>query len=452
MIGRDRRIEDPLDTLLATAFDGSASGRLQLHPLDKPALSGTGALPRRGFVRSAPTRHGVLALTRRDGVLRWESPAAAGGFGPGRASRATVAPGAVVRQFVFEKLPPSEVRQALSALDLKLTPLHAGQPLRELRGLTPDQHVAFPSARHPELAGKRVLMLIHGTFSKGDMFREEFLAAPADAGGQLLAAARKRYDFVLTFDHATVGVSPALNAFDLAALLKAAPAAIDVVAHSRGGLVTRWWFEGFADPATRLRAVLVGSPLGGTSLAAPARVRSALNLISNVAEVLQTAAGAAAALPLMTAAGVLMGIFRSVTGLASHTPLIDAALAMVPGLDAQSRAGTNGEIARLRQNTGRAGLQYFSVCSNFVPQSPGWAFWRYFVRPLEHLGHVGADLVFEGQNDLVVDTSSMTELADDVTLPVKRVLDFGTSATVHHTNYFRQAKTIQFIRDAFAIP
>jgi hypothetical protein len=445
----DRRSEDPLHALLTRAFDGSDSGRLQLRPIERPTSSSAGAGPRRGFLRAAPSRHGVLVLTRRDGVLRWESPAAAGGFGPGRAGRAAVAPGAVVRQFVFEKLPPSEVRQALNALDLKLTPLHTSQPLRELRGLRADQHVPFAPARFPDLAGKRVLLFIHGTFSSGDMFREELAAAPEDAGGQLLAAASKKYDFLLTFDHPTVGVSPALNAFDLAALLKAAPAAVDVVAHSRGGLVTRWWFEGFADPRTRLRAVLVGSPLAGTSLAAPARLRSGLNLISNVAEVLQTVSSAAAALPLMTAAGVLMGIIRSVTAVAASTPLIDAAVAMIPGLDAQSRAGTNGEIARLRQNTGRAGLEYSAVQSNFVPQSPGWAFWRYFVRPLEHLGHAGADLVFEDKNDLVVDTSSMTELADEVTLPLKRVLDFRTSATVHHTNYFRQAKTIQFIRDAF---
>jgi hypothetical protein len=176
-----------------------------------------------------------------------------------------------------------------------------------------------------------------------------------------------------------------------------------------------------------------------------------LNLLSNVAEVLQTAASLAAAVPLMTAAGVLMGILRSVTGLASNTPLIDAAVAMIPGLDAQSRAGTNGEIARLRQNTGRAGLEYFAVQSDFVPASPGWAFWRYFVKPLHHLGHAGADLVFEDKNDLVVDTSSMNELADEMTLPVRRVLDFGTNPTVHHTNYFRQTKTIQFIRDSFGI-
>jgi hypothetical protein len=124
---------------------------------------------------------------------------------------------------------------------------------------------------------------------------------------------------------------------------------------------------------------------------------------------------------------------------------------MIPGLDAQARSGTNGEILRLRQNTGNAKLEYYAVKSNFVPQGHGWAFWRYFVKPTQHLANWTADLVFDADNDLVVDTTSMTSLADQADISATRTLDFGTSAEVHHTNYFSQAKTVDFIRKSFGI-
>jgi hypothetical protein len=31
-------------------------------------------------------------------------------------------------------------------------------------------------------------------------------------------------------------------------------------------------------------------------------------------------------------------------------------------------------------------------------------------------------------------------------------MDFGTSATVHHCNYFRQPETLEFLRAQFQIP
>ena len=47
---------------------------------------------------------------------------------------------------------------------------------------------------------------------------------------------------------------------------------------------------------------------------------------------------------------------------------------------------------------------------------------------------------------LVVDTCSMTEFSNDV-FPAERVCDFGKSTEVHHVTYFRQPKTIEFLRE-----
>src|ERR1035437_3223640 len=58
---------------------------------------------------------------------------------------------------------------------------------------------------------------------------------------------------------------------------------VDIICHSRGGLVTRWFMEAFDRPnRSHRRAVLVGSPLHGTSLAAPGRIRNSINLFTNI--------------------------------------------------------------------------------------------------------------------------------------------------------------------------
>ena len=48
--------------------------------------------------------------------------------------------------------------------------------------------------------------------------------------------------------------------------------------------------------------------------------------------------------PLMSVVGVLFRVVTSVTTLAATTPAVDAAVAMIPGLAAQSRVGNNQEL------------------------------------------------------------------------------------------------------------
>jgi hypothetical protein len=371
-----------------------------------------------------------------------------------RAGRAALPPGEVVQQYAFERLEGSAVYSALVGLDKTLTPgaAYAGSPghgLREWVGgvLAP---VPDPSAA----AGQKVLLFIHGTFSKSEALLTEGLAKTKE-GAKLLADAALRYDRILAFDHPTLSVSPALNAFDLAALLRPAPVQLDVVCHSRGGLVARWLCEAFSDAGMARRVLFVGSPLAGTSLAAAPRLRSTLDLLANVADGLRAGADLFAANPFMLAAAGLFRVVQTVTSLAARTPAFDAAIALVPGLDAQSRVGNNEEVRRLRANTGgsdfqSALLRYAAVAANFEPKEVGWSFLRLFSKPLQRVGDWAADVVFPDQNDLVVDTRSMSEVADGKKIPLAH--DFGTTGRVHHTNYFQQPETAQAIRATFAIP
>lgn len=396
----------------------------------------------------------IFSLVREGTALRWRAGTAATAQAGRRAgSRAALPPGAVVQQYAFERLETSQVTSALVELDRRLTPnaAYGEKGSNGLRCLRKGRLVEF--ANPAEAAGKRALLLVHGTFSNSEALTTHGLATIAE-GQKLLADVESRYDLVLAFDHPTLSVSPMLNAFDLAALLRPAPASLDVICHSRGGLVARWFCEGFAEPALVRRVLFVASPLVGTSLAAAPKLRSTIDLLTNVANVLRLGADLASANPLFLVASGLLRVVSAVTGVISKTPILDAAIALIPGLCGQSRIGNNEELRRLCNNTGTSILaatntQYAAIQANFEPKEIGWSFLQLFSKPMQRIADFGADFIFDGQNDLVVDTASMTEVGG--TQPIKVARDFGTTDRVHHTNYFRQPETVKAIRDTFGI-
>ena len=90
--------------------------------------------------------------------------------------------------FQFLEVPPNEVIHQLEEdLDLSMT------PSRGLRRWVNGQPVAMPKI--PPKG--RVLLLVHGTFSRGDMYFEEFAAT--EEGKTFLAKCEKKYAAVLTF-------------------------------------------------------------------------------------------------------------------------------------------------------------------------------------------------------------------------------------------------------------
>lgn len=414
-----------------------------------------------------------------DGILRWTlgaGPAPARprpggrrgsgrGSGPGLGRGPSADRARILRQFKFRDLPPNLVGARLRALDDRLNP-HLG-----LKEVSPRSGNVLVRDETPAADG-RILLLVHGTFSRVEHMLDEIRAT--DAGRDWLdeCLAGPRYRQVLAFNHPTLSTSPILNAARLADAFRGSNATVDVVAHSRGCLVTRWWREWLAaDPGiggvppapppglAPARTIAVGGPLGGTSLAAPRQLKHALDLLANYARAMRTAArigGAVvpAAAPFASAAGVLFGLLGRVMSVAARTPALDAGVSMIPGLAGQSREGANDGILALRgrmdgldRSARRAALEsVHAVTSNFEPEDVGWRFWRAFRGVRGRLADTAADIVFPGPNDLVVDTPSMIEFGDDVHLEPPQVLDFGTSRLVHHTNYFQQPETIALLR------
>jgi pimeloyl-ACP methyl ester carboxylesterase len=393
---------------------------------------------RRGF--SADDYNGLATLSLvedDDGVVRWNYQPPAHGVRGRRARRRGMTPvgGDVIHRFSFEQTPPNEVMSALEGLDDKLT------PNRGLKRVVDGKLVPVENA---DFRG-RVLLLIHGTFSKSDMFIDE-LHAIAE-GKAFLAKAAARYEAILAFDHPTLAVSPWINALDLELALAGVTGPVDVVCHSRGGLVVAWWLRNGRRQVDNV--VFVASPLEGTSLASPANLRSALDGLANIFKGLEAASAlASTVMPFMTIATGLASVLGGVARLGARTPLADAAVAIVPGLVGQSRVGNNSELLRLHRAPWVSTPIFSAVTSNFEPMDkndPWWKVWKFLSRPGDKFLNKAADAIFQDKkNDLVVDTQSMTLLCGS-DVATKDIHAFGDSKTVHHCNYFRQPETVAFL-------
>ncbi len=393
----------------------------------------------------------VVTLMESDGVLHWEVGVpvrrTATGRRGGRLGAARVA-GQPLRELKFTTIPPNQIGQFLQAIDNLLTP-DQGLWTVNRAGKIVTGRPARPVAKG------RILLLIHGTFSNSGNVVESFQST--SHGQVFLRSALGKYDQVLVWTHPTLSVSPLLNALDLGRLFSRTQAEVDVICHSRGGLVCRYWREAFS-PGVAGRSIFVGAPLGGTSLAAPHRLKAVIDLISNIStEVGRGASVAGLVLPLaspfMTAAGALMKLLGSVTSVAANTPLADAAVTLIPGLAAQSRVGNNAEIVRFR-SAPLDSPDYFAVQADFEPPPVGWKFWKLFNvrRAGTAIADVAADAVFDAPNDLVVDTAAMVDLADQVSIASSRTLTFPADSGVHHVNYFDHQDTIDFFRQRLSRP
>jgi pimeloyl-ACP methyl ester carboxylesterase len=426
------------DAALAATLDHQVRA-LELREGELPQEPESVALRRRRRGVARGSMLATVSLVRIDGVLRWTYHRPPRAVGPRRARRASggLVGGQVVHSFGFREVPPNEVVAKLEALDNRLT------PDRGLRRWT-DGKLVQVQALDPT---PRALLIIHGTFSKSDVIVEE-LRASAE-GRAFLEKAVAEYRQVLTFDHPTLSISPVLNALDLEQALAGYKGVIDVICHSRGGLVAAWWMKLGARNVGKV--VFVASPLEGTSLAAPARLKESLDVLANIADaggrVAEAGAGVPWAGPLLGVAAGLMQVLGAVFSIRARTPLLDAGVAVVAGLAAQSRVQNNQELLRLHEHAWSTTPTCFGVISDFEPgnpDDPSWQFWKKLRRPGTALADAFMDPIFAGPNDLVVDGASMTRLMNQA-FPVARVWDFGTNSRVHHCNYFAQPETATFL-------
>jgi len=412
-----------------------------------------------------------IVLVELDGVLLWQTArdvvGTRGGGGLRRAGRRGWRRGletaTVLKELSVPVLEPNQYLAALKDTDLHLNP-RCDDGLRLVRQKPNGRGFEATTADLKKTYAGRTLLLVHGTFSSSKNMLGEFAAT--EAGSKFLSDALTRYGGqVLVFDHPTLSVSPFLNALDLARRLAGTTGQVDVIAHSRGGLVVQWWLEVFGDTltGTKVNAVLAGSPLKGTSLASPARIQPFISVLSNIGAFVGTSLSlAAAANPFAMASLALLKFLgrheRNRWGIPpmddlGDRPKTDAAVAVIPGLQGQSGVLNNAELLRLRASLARPNVRYCALTANFEPEKMGWKLWQVITQFGDRAKDATTDSIFPSDNDLVVDTAHMTTLSDLADRPaITEIKAFPSSTTVHHCNYFRQPESIKSLRTWLDLP
>lgn len=261
----------------------------------------------------------------------------------------------------------------------------------------------------------RALLFLHGIFSRA---HAGFGDLPSNAMAQLDARYGQR---LLAFDHPTLSQSPQQNvAWLLAALPADADLQLDVVAHSRGGLVARTLAEQQAPSSlgglSVERVVLAGTPNAGTALADAAHLGTLVDTYT-------------ALLGFVPDVGVT-DVLETIVAVAKTI-----AVGVAQGLDGLGAMQPGGTFLRALNATGAGAgtARYFALSSDYEP--PGRAFREW---ALDHL----ADALFaKAGNDLVVPTEGVYSANGSPRFPIADRHVFAHADGVAHTSYFASEET-----------
>lgn len=256
-------------------------------------------------------------------------------------------------------------------------------------------------------------LFVHGTFS---LTHTGFGTLPAGVVEELHRIYNGR---VIAFDHPSLSLEPIDNARWLLQQVPAeCPLEVDIVAHSRGGLVAR---SLMADPdlpselAGRLRVrkiIFVATPNAGTVLADPANLKAFVDTYTNILNFFPT-----------------VGVVDVLDAIVTVVKMIGAGvLAGLPGLRSMVPGGAF--LERLNQPSGLTAMQ-FALASNFEPKpESGLVAFKDRV----------ADAVFRSSNDLTVPTEGVYEHNGAAGFPIKDRLVFAPGDGVHHSGFFEHRR------------
>ncbi|MCY2991033.1 MAG: caspase family protein [Planctomycetota bacterium] len=280
-----------------------------------------------------------------------------------------------------------------------------------LRMFTPDDYRAeVPDAWHAgnwqKLASGRSLLLIHGTFSRA---HSAFGALPPEFVGQLWDRYQGR---VFAFDHFTMSDSPQQNVkWFLNQIPDGIALDLDVVCHSRGGLVSRVLAEKLTEVTprpeqTRIhKVVFVASPNAGTRLVDNQYLGDLLDSLTNLINFL----------PDNGATDILEGVLTVVRQLS---------VGVLGGLDGLQSMRPGGPFQQWLNQGPRGQAQYYALASNFEPANPGWK---------DFAKNRLMDCVFQQDNDLVVPTAGVFENNGSPMFPIADRHVFPPADAVSHT-------------------
>jgi hypothetical protein len=307
---------------------------------------------------------------------------------------------------LFKSQIDSALRQAVAQTEPKPAVLALRDTLTPLEGAESWRALLPPGQRH------RALLHIHGFASS---------TANSHADTTLLPALASGYAAALGYTHPTFTRDPLQNARDL---LERIPPDVelelDIVAHSRGGLVARCLAE-LAEPRPNLRVrsvVTCGTPHAGTTLAEPQRWDRLISIALTAANWLAAGAGAT-----VVVTKLLEYLIKAAAQGVFDLPGVQA---MCPGSDLLKALDAGG-------GPGAAPERYAAVASRFTIFAPN-------MDVVQGLGSLAAQAFMAAPNDLVVPTSSM--------LACTRVPEQARHMTdTNHFSYFKDGRVLDFLRE-----
>ncbi len=275
------------------------------------------------------------------------------------------------------------------------------------------------------LQGK-TLLLTHGIFSS----TTGAFAAFGTPGHPLLTYLRTKYANIIGWDHYTVSKTPLENANDILTRLPD-NLDVDMICHSRGGLVTRAMFEDNSLHALAKQkiqsvgtAIFVAGANQGSQLARFENVNRLLNIYSAIGSI-----------PLLGQAGVVLRVIVGLLRVLAHGAVkLPSILALNPDPAVNTfLAGLNGPtMTNIRQLV--VLHANYDATQGLLKEYLDW----------------NVNQIFGTANDMVVPFTGAEVF--DQWLPVANVNNyrFGSSSTaqsvVMHTNFFYQADVQTIIK------
>lgn len=281
--------------------------------------------------------------------------------------------------------------------------------LLELDPQTGTSSPAEPGAGRRRLAtSKRLktLVLVHGTISSTQGAFKDLLAHAS------FRAVMNKYQSVLGFDHKTLSKSPGQNASELADALETylggAPCEMNLLSHSRGGLVARSLLENSAGRVPAQRLIMFGTPNDGTPLAKRDNIVGFLNTLQIILSLAGVSAGTVSA---------IFGAFK----------LLAHKIWRAPGLLAQSPHSRF--LRQLNDPPDARGVDYVFCRADFQPDP--------YLRKL--LYWAASQTLMDGRaSDAIVPFDSVPKSSPNQAL--QALPDFR-GGEVHHNNFFSQDQT-----------
>jgi hypothetical protein len=297
-----------------------------------------------------------------------------------------------------------------------------------IRGFTAENYCV---ADAPSLDGQtwhsltrgRALLMVHGTFSST---HAAFSLMPNNYVSDL----SKRYGGRLfAFDHPTLSQDPKANVdWFLSQIPQDVTLDLDIICHSRGGLLSRVLAEREVACNSRARVrniVFIGTPNDGTILTDAKYMSNFLDSYTNMLNLF---------LDMLPETGVI----EALEGIISVAKQLS--VATVKGLDGLEAMRPEGEFLKTLNRGRKDEKRYFSISSNFEPKQ-NLGFKSYIANRL-------MDKIFKAENDLVVPTASGYEKNGSDFFPIDDRYVFSPEHAVHHCNYFAQQVTRDKIAEA----